>query len=386
MHILLKFALIIALITTVPSVVWGQTTNAVNAPAGVYMGVVSMTVPDASHELLVFLEVPYTRTDGPITVRLFVTETEPTLRLIVPSQATAANCLPPGDQMALHGPVPVEGTLMADGTLNVTYTWNACPQCFAAECRPAWFATLHLSAVTAENGVAVDLYTEVNGSTNPPNVDESMPLIAASGVLSPQRVDAADPLVQCDHTGACTLTDSGALTTPLGQQYAGLITLDDGESDVWLWLDISPLIAVETVPMRLFAIQLAPQPDLIAPSGIEADTCPPQAGIIDYPPALVDGKFAADGSFTTEYVWWVCPSCVECFVNFSETLQISAVPDGDGWQVEAAVIRYMQERPDDAEKIYQGSGHLSPVEPGLPDPVYRCDADGLCRFDFPLAE
>lgn len=96
----------------------------------------------------------------------------------------------------------------------------------------------------------------------------------------------------------------------------------ENEKIQFIWLEIPASIQPGIEDMRLFLAKTEP-PELAIPNPNELRCTLSENETAILGPERVPFKFKEDGTFTGSYTYKACPDCIECYMNWDYTLEIS---------------------------------------------------------------
>lgn len=91
----------------------------------------------------------------------------------------------------------------------------------------------------------------------------------------------------------------------------------------YIWLELPPSIEPGQADVRLFIAQTEPpEPIVPTPNELRCELSSPDEYAI-LGPERVPFEFMEDGTFVGSYSFMACPECVECYMNWETTLEIT---------------------------------------------------------------
>lgn len=141
----------------------------------------------------------------------------------------------------------------------------------------------------------------------------------------------------------------------------------------FIWLEIPAPIEPGLVEGRLFLAKSAP-PEPIIPNatGLKCSLASPE-DFAALGPESVHLEFGGDGTFSGNYTYRACPECIECYMNWDYTLEMTGVISGEKLALDIAVIHIGLN--------VQGSylnAELEMVSDPTREPQIQCNGEGKC--------
>ena len=108
----------------------------------------------------------------------------------------------------------------------------------------------------------------------------------------------------------------------------------------FIWLEMPALIQPGEADVRLFLARTDP-PECSIPNlnDIRCNLSSDDAYVL-LGPERVPFEFKEDSSFSGSYTYRACPECIECYMNWDYTLEMTGVVSQEGVQMEIAVKHF----------------------------------------------
>ena len=114
----------------------------------------------------------------------------------------------------------------------------------------------------------------------------------------------------------------------------------ENEKIQMVWLEVPKSLGTGEEFVRLFlAKHEPPEPAIPNPNDLRCILCGDDEFAI-LGPEKVTFEFMEDGSFTGSYTYRACPECIECYMNWGYTLEMTGSISGETVLLDIAIVHF----------------------------------------------